>query len=111
MTIGNLDRRITVEEKTLSQDATGQETESWSDKWTLWAQIADTFGGQTGKEVYEADKETAIRQLIFRIRYKSAINATDHRIKYDGKIYDILEVKEDLEQSRKQYMKIICDAR
>lgn len=109
--IGNLDRRITVEERSLTTNDFGEEEASWSYKWTLWAEFVENFGGQTGKEDYEAEKKTGVRQLVFRIRYKSDINNVDHRIKYDGKTYDILEVRDDLENYRTQYMKIICDAR
>jgi len=39
------------------------------------------------------------------------LNEEDFRIKHNGKVFNIKRVMEDLEGYRRQYMKIICDAR
>lgn len=114
MNPGKFDRRITIQELTTSKNSNyGSENETWADKWTLWAQFESYYRGVTGKEEYEADKQTAVSEVVFRIRYKEALMGGEkkYRVLFNNRTYDINEIREDIEQYRRSYMKLICDAR
>lgn len=70
-------------------DDTGSRSESWATLATVWA----------GKEKEDADQpqiadgEKARQSVTWRIRYR-AIDASDHRITYGGKTYEITGVTE-----------------
>jgi head-tail adaptor len=69
------------------------------------------YGGDTGKEPYEADKQVNVKEIVFRIRLKSRINPSDYRVVFNGQTFNINEVREDIDKFRKQYQKLVCDAR
>jgi len=106
--VGRLDRVITLQKRTVSQNAFGENVDTFSDDQDMRAQLVE-YGN--GDEDYEAKQETAVTQLVFRVRFKSKLNEEDYRIKHNGKVFNIKRVMEDLEGYRRQYMKIICDAR
>jgi SPP1 family predicted phage head-tail adaptor len=105
---GRLDRVITLQKRTVSQNAFGEKVDTFSDDQDMRAQLVE-YGN--GDEDYEAKQETAVTELVFRVRYKEKLNEEDYRIKHNGKVFNIKRVMEDLEGYRRQYMKIICDAR
>lgn len=105
--VGKLDRILTLQKRSVSQNDYGEEAPTWTDDQDLRAEIVDV----DGEEEYEAKQETPVKETTFRIRYKSKLNASDYRVKYDGTVYNINRVKEDVEGFRRQYMKLVCDAR
>jgi len=106
--IGNLDRVITLQKRTTTQNAFGEKVDTFSDDQNMRAELVEF---ENGGEDYEAKQETAVTELVFRVRYKEKLNEEDYRIKHNGKTFNIKRVMEDLEGYRRQYMKIICDAR
>ena len=80
----SLDRRITFQTFTTVQDAAGEPIKTWTDLITVSASKLDV----TGRERFTARQELAEETTVFRIRYRTDINAT-HRIVYDSKTYDI----------------------
>jgi SPP1 family predicted phage head-tail adaptor len=91
MRAGKLDRRITIQRKSVTESGSGEPIETWADLATVWAQARPLRG----------DERFATRQLVgtavmtFHIRYRGdlAITVKD-RISYDGKLWDILDVRE-----------------
>ena len=88
---GAMNRRITVQLRTMTKDGAGARTESWADAFKVWAQPVK----QSAREaiVSDADRTSDTRQ--FRIRYQSALTAGTHRIVYQGRYYDITAVDEE----------------
>ena len=88
---GAMNRRIQVQVRTLTQDATGARVETWLNAFKLWAQPVR----QAAREgvVSDAERTTDTRQ--FRIRYNSTITAGTHRISYQSRFYDITSVDEE----------------
>ena len=82
--IGNLDRQITIERATTSQDGAGQHIETWATLRTEYAEINPKRSAERHRDFQEVDRLTT----VFRIRYFSGLLATD-RISYDSQIYDI----------------------
>lgn len=90
MEVGALDRRITIEQRTDSQNAFGENVPSWSPLETVWANVA--HGAQTeGFNV--RSQEFAEDSTVFTIRYLSTVDVTQ-RITYGGNTYRIAGVRE-----------------
>jgi SPP1 family predicted phage head-tail adaptor len=91
MNPGKLDRRIVLQVRVVSKDATGSRVETWADSATVWAE----FVKQSGKESDLSDAERSQDFQQFRIRYRGTLNATDYRILYRSKFYDITGLTEE----------------
>jgi len=100
---GKMDRRITVQVRTLNKDTVGARSESWADVFQCWAE-AVTHRQAEGITA-DADRATDDRQ--FRIRYKSGIASGTHRILYQLKFYDITGI---IEEGRRDRMLLTCRA-
>lgn len=87
-----MDRRLTFQQLTEVQSATGYAAPSWADLGsnpTVWCQVIQ----QNGREFTEGDKVNAEIVTIFKVRYRSDI--TDKmRIVYAGRHFDIFHIKE-----------------
>lgn len=88
---GQMDRRITIQQATITRDEMGGEAVSWADQYLLWAEIPKQQGGES--LVADGDRASDTRQ--FRIRYRAGISPTIHRISYQDRIYDIRHIAEE----------------
>lgn len=88
---GKLDRRITIERRSVTRSTSGEESESWATLAEVWAHKLPI----TGREFYAAgaahvsSEETA----RFRIRYLAGLSAQD-RIVEGGKTWNVVNVAE-----------------
>lgn len=89
MQAGQLDQRITIQALTDGQDAYGHLTQAWSDLVEVWAQ----YMPGAGNEKYAAAGVYAETQGRFRMRWRAGITV-EHRVRFDGRNYDILAVDE-----------------
>lgn len=87
MKAGDLNRQITIQQKTKVKDGDGYETETWVTLATLWTQVITTGG----REFYAAQKLNAETSAVFKVRYTEKVNARQ-RIKYGNRIFEILNV-------------------
>lgn len=93
---GNLNRRITIQQRGLAQDAAGQPVDAWGDVARPWAWIKGQTGMSAGRDMAgQGTVATSINLYSFRIRYRPSI--TDAmRVLYDGQAFDIKQVRHDL---------------
>jgi SPP1 family predicted phage head-tail adaptor len=103
MNPGKMDRRITVQVRTLTRDAAGGRVESWADTFDCWAEVVS----QKPKEGIVADADRSIDDRQFRIRYKAGLTSGTHRVLYQLKFYDILGIEE---QGRQDRLLLTCRA-
>lgn len=91
MRAGNLDRLITVQERTVdTSDPYGGVSYTWSDLATLRAELLEG----RAEEFLRGDMgETAEGLRIFRVRYHPDVT-TDHRVVYGGEPHDIEQLTE-----------------
>lgn len=89
MEAGRLDRRITIERATVETDPFGGETPTWAEVATVWASVEWVKDG----ERLRAAELAASADVRFQIRWGFGVTVED-RITYDGRVYDILGVKE-----------------
>lgn len=89
MLAGKLDRKITIQERTLTQNATGEAETAWSTFTEAWAQKLD----MAGREYFTAQQVNSEITTKFKTRHIDGLNM-EMRISYDGLIYDIINIAE-----------------
>ena len=89
MIIGRLNRLFTFQRKSVSVNATGNETETYTDLFTAWASIQP----MRGKEGTQAGEIVATNFWIIKIRYDSRLKPKD-RAQWESNNYDIITVAE-----------------
>jgi SPP1 family predicted phage head-tail adaptor len=92
MRAGPLNCRVTIQQKSSTQDAAGQPVLSWTTLATVWANIAH----QSGLESIRANKETSLVRTSIRIRKRADVTAA-MRVVYGSTTYEIKAVLPDLE--------------
>lgn len=103
MNPGRMNRRLTIQARTLTKDSAGGKAETWADSFDCWGELM----ASKGSEGIAANADRPKRELKFRIRYKSGINAGTHRVLYQLAFYDIEEI---IEQGIKDKMIIRCSS-
>ena len=98
--IGNLDKRITLQSYTTATDAYGQKVETYSTLATVWAWVR--YG--SGSERIMANRETAVADCIFVIRFRSTVTEKT-RILYGSDYYDIIHIAHSTD-GRRRYMEL-----
>lgn len=108
MRAGVKDRRINVEQVSRTRSDTGQPVETWSVFRTCWAQRVE---GSRVSERFAGNQQYATVTTIFRVGYfpnYTAITTDDHRVMFEGRLYDIQGV---VELGRKDGIELLCSAR
>lgn len=105
MRAGRLDRRITIQRKTVTQSDSGEEIVTWVDVATVWAEKVNL----RGSERFAAQEILGHTLQMFRIRWSIAVKelTTKHRILFDGRYYDITDVRES---KRREEIEFDCYA-
>lgn len=100
------DRRVTVQVRTRTQDATGQEVETWPASFRRWMRKRDV----RATERYTAEQLVAEVDTVFTGRYLPCdeIRPDTHRLLYRGRIYEILG---RTELGRQDDLEFACAAR
>lgn len=86
---GAMDRVITIERVTITQDGFGATQEAWAPVITVHAQLIQA----TAKEFIRAFGAASVATCIFRIRYVAGLTLAD-RVTYEGQHYRIKEIGE-----------------
>lgn len=97
---GRLDRRLDLQQRTITRDAAGGEIVSWVALATVWAAKRDI----TGRDRLRADAKTAESSTAFTIRYRADLAVTD-RVVYAGTPHDIQHLAE---LGHKEGLEILC---
>ena len=102
---GKLDRRITIQQRTVSGNAYSEPIETWTTLATVWAGVEYPI---TGSDEETSDNLNVARQrAIFTIRYIDSVDFIS-RILYGTEIYDIERISE---VGRRQYLKLTAEKR
>lgn len=84
ITAGRLDKRITLQSRSDTQDAYGESLTTWSDVATVWALIEDMTGGQ----YYAAQAAQNPVQTKITIRYRTGV-VPAMRAVHGSTLYDV----------------------
>lgn len=101
----NLDRKITIQTLTETQDASGHGVKSWAD---FAADEPAEFMPLSGTEVFGSNQNLATVIARFRVRYRTTFN-NKMRIVFESENWDIQSIIEDTRFSRKQYLLITAE--
>lgn len=96
MNPGKMDRRLTVQVRTMTKDAAGGRVETWADAFDCWGEVVR----HTAREGIAADADRAQEERQFRIRYKSGIASGTHRVLYQLQFFDITGITEEGRRDR-----------
>lgn len=97
--IGQLDRRIEIQEPTETRTATGGVETTWAAVARCWAGVSYQLTGNN--EDVQGDQPVATTRVTFTIRYRDGLTAK-MRILYSGDYYDLMPPFAEV--GRKQYM-------
>lgn len=86
---GNLDRRITIQNKTEVIATNGQRTLTWATFLTVWSNPVE----KDGFEKTDNNNRSTTRMVSFRVRYNSTIT-NEMRILWGSEYYKIEDTKE-----------------
>jgi SPP1 family predicted phage head-tail adaptor len=89
MRAGDLDRKITFQKKTPTQNDFGEEEMTWATYAKVWAKQVP----QGGNEAVQVGHEVGQLPVKFRVRYRNDFNE-EMRIIFDAKIFDITAINE-----------------
>lgn len=103
MRSGDMDRKIIIQSRTLSKNASGEAEETWATFATVWAQKLDF----AGKEYFAAKQVNSEVSTKFKIRWLSGLKM-EMRISFDSIIYDIQSIAE---LGRREGIEIMAEAK
>lgn len=100
MNIGRFDKRITIQSRSATLDAYGQEIDSWSDVASVWANVKPI----SGTEKLKAMQVDSILTHTVAVRYNETFmpprKVDAWRIVYNDRIFNITAAM-DLNEERK----------
>lgn len=85
MHAGRLDRRVTLQARTVTRNAQGEDVASFADLATVWAEKLDV----RGREFFAAQQSRAEVTTRWRIRWRGDFRSVD-RLVHDGTTYDVV---------------------
>jgi SPP1 family predicted phage head-tail adaptor len=87
----DLDRRVAIQRKTVTESASGEPIETWAPLATVWAQILP----DRGRERHATRQLIGTAVTMLRTRYRADLALTvQDRLVFDGKTWDIHDVRE-----------------
>ena len=84
---GELDTRITIEQRSTTQDAAGEPAVEWDEFAERWASIERT----PGSEVWASAQRGGRVPTVFRLRYLAGV-LPEMRVVAQGRVFDIKSV-------------------
>lgn len=105
--VGNLDTRMRIEQKSVTQDATyGTEVISWVPLVTVWAEVMDVLPSRQQAEQTRAQLQVATQRSRVRMRYRTDVDSTMRCI-IGGIAHHI--VSGPAEIGRHEYMELVIE--
>jgi SPP1 family predicted phage head-tail adaptor len=81
-----LDKRITLQTKSVTRDAMGGEVITWTDEVSVWAAVEPL----NGREYFSAEQMQSEIDIRFIIRYRSGVTSA-WRVLWEDNPYNIVE--------------------
>jgi SPP1 family predicted phage head-tail adaptor len=101
---GSLNRRVILQQQSVTQDAAGQPVNTWVDVATVWASVLLL----SGLETIKADRPASIVKASIRIRHRAGVNA-GMRVLVGTAVYEVMAVLPD--ESKHIHIDLACESR
>ena len=101
----HLDRRITIQSATETQDAHGQPVETWSD---FLAELPAEYLPVSGAEQFQAQQVLARAVAKFRIRWRDDLTRK-MRLTFESQTFGITHAEEDRRYDRHQFLIVTAE--
>jgi SPP1 family predicted phage head-tail adaptor len=101
MKIGELRHRVVLQQKTVTEDALKQQSETWVDVTTVWAAIEPL----SGREYFAAKQVNAEVSVRITIRYRKGVTP-DMRVVFGNRTFEVLSVIDPKE--RRESLILMC---
>lgn len=105
MAYGQMDRQITIQQKTTARDAYGEPIETWTTLATVYAEWIP----QSGQEFWQNQHTLATLTATYRIHYRADVTPL-MRIVDGSRNYEIVEAEEDRRFGYKEFLLIRAKA-
>jgi SPP1 family predicted phage head-tail adaptor len=99
-----MDRLVTLQRATTTQNDYGEEIPTWTDLAKVWAERRELRGA----ERWQAQQTVAKVQVKYFIYYRAGLTPVDRLVDSDGRVYDIHAV---LEIGRREGLELHVEAR
>lgn len=101
MRAGELRHRVTIQQKTTTQDTYGAPVETWAALATVWANVE----ALSGREFFDSQQTVAQADHRITIRYRSDVKPA-MRVIYGTRTFDIQAVLD--KEGRKRALELLC---
>jgi SPP1 family predicted phage head-tail adaptor len=91
MDAGELDRRVTIQRQTETDDGLATVPGSWADLVTVWAKLMPV----SGQEKLAAAQNSSFSLRRFKIRKPSIVLTTKDRLVFEDDGHDIADIRQD----------------
>lgn len=88
---GELDKKITIQKMSRTQNSYGEQIETWIDIKSAWANVKQTDSKTDNKEEFYGDQRVTKVIYEFEIRFMPGLK-TRFRIRYKNMTFDILSI-------------------
>ena len=99
MRAGRLRQRVTIQDKSVTQNTYGEEVITWDDVDTVWAAVEPL----RGREFLDGKQITAEVSTRIRIRHRSGITP-EMRVEFGSIVYDIHSIIHIEEREREIHL-------
>lgn len=105
LTVGQLDRQVIVEQRSVSRDPTfNSEVIAWSALATVWAQVVESATPPSANPGQAEALAAYQRPMKIRIRWRADVDTT-LRLNYGGRL---LQINGTAELGRRQWLELAC---
>jgi SPP1 family predicted phage head-tail adaptor len=103
MRAGELDRRVSLQHRTITRNGSGESVATYAGFATVWAGKKDL----RGREYFAAQQVNGELQATWTIRWRSDVLVTDRLVDDAGATFDITHVAEI---GRREGLDLVCRA-
>lgn len=104
MKAGTLDKLVSIQQQSSTQDDAGQPVITWTEVTQAWADVKTLSGLAT----IRADAHASTFKASVRIRYRDGIQP-GMRVVHGATVYEIKAVPPD--SGRREFMDLVCEVR
>jgi len=101
MRAGDLRHRVTIQQKTVTQDTYGATVETWAALATVWANIE----ALSGREFFDSQQTVAQADHRITIRYRADVKPTMRAVE-GSRTFDIQAVLD--REGRRRTLELLC---